>query len=293
MTVHNSTNRLNRPARPRSMQLGDLAINYVPDGYVQLRPRAWLPRSTDEDWDELVDHLDETGNLVASIGSLLVRLGDRALLIDAGLGPYKVPDEPGNPHAAGVGGALLDNLEAVGCPAGAIEAIAFTHLHIDHVGWAWSPAPGSSAPAFTSARYLVTEQEWARHDLIVEAGTSPEALDVMAGRVTTTVDGQEIFPGVRLRVAPGHTSGHATYEITSAGKRMIVFGDLMHTPVQVAHPEWTAASDLDRVESMRHRVALLDDLRRSDTIGFGVHFADVPFGRVEGDPGNLRWVPVD
>lgn len=293
MNDRTTTERLRRPARARTIELGELRISYVPDGMVQLTTRGWLPDSTDEDWQRLGAYLDPSGHLVASIGALLIQHGDRSLLIDAGFGPYSVPAEPGNPHGAGNGGAMLENLEAIGCSPDSIEAIAFTHLHIDHVGWAWTPAPGSTEPAFSSARYLITEQEWAHRDLIIEAGTSAEALEVLQSRMVLTHDGEEIFPGVRVVVAPGHTSGHAAYEITSGGRRMIAFGDLMHTAVQVAHPDWRAASDLDGDQSIEHRQDLLRQLSEPDTIGFGVHFADVPFGRVEAADGGITWVPVD
>lgn len=286
--------RLRRPAVSRTVRMGELLISYVPDGAVQLKPRRWLPESTADDWREHADYLDESENLVASIGGLLIRNGDRALLIDAGFGPYSVPAEDENPHGEGYGGALLDNLVELGCPASTIEAVAFTHLHIDHVGWAWTPAPGSSVPAFTSARYLITETELANFDLLVEAGTSREALDLLATRARAIHHDEEIFPGVRVQVTGGHTSGHAMYVIASGAQRMIAFGDVMHSPVQVAHPSWSAASDLDGSVSTDFRKRLIDELARPGTIGFGAHFADVPFGRVRrDDDGSTHWVPVD
>ncbi len=294
MTQDNAASeRLRRLARIRSVQLGELVISYVPDGSVQLTPRGWLPDTTDDDWLEHADHLDETGNLVGSIGGLLIQRGDRALLIDAGFGPYSAPAEPGNPYGAGSGGALLDSLAALGCPPDTIEAVAFTHLHVDHIGWAWTPAPGSPAPPFTSARYLVTEPEWAHLDLLVEAGTSRDALNTLAPHVRTVRDGEEIFPGVRVQITGGHTAGHAMYVLTSGKQRMIAFGDVMHSPVQVAHPTWSAANDHDRALSTHRRTRLVRELAQPDTIGFGIHFADVPFGRVHQDERGTRWVPVD
>jgi len=115
-------------------------VTYVPDGAVQLAPRAWLPASTEQTWTEHPEYLDDSGNLVASIGGLLVEHGDRALLVDAGFGPRSAPAEPGNPHGAIYGGALLDNLAELGRRPDEIEAVAITHLHLDHVGWAAHPA---------------------------------------------------------------------------------------------------------------------------------------------------------
>ncbi|SHG24467.1 MBL fold metallo-hydrolase [Streptoalloteichus hindustanus] len=285
--------RLRRPARRRTLRLGELRVSYVPDGAVQLVPRAWLPDTTDEVWAAHPEYLDETGNLVASLGGLLVEHGDRALLIDAGFGPQAVPAQPGNPHGAIHGGALLDNLAALGRSPRDVEAVAFTHLHLDHLGWAWHPAPGGGQPVLGHADYLVAEPEWSDRHLAEAHGTTPEMIAALAPRVRTVTDGEEIFPGVRVLLTPGHTAGHAAYVLTSGDRRLIAFGDLLHSPIQVAHPEWSAASDHDPAQAADHRRRLVAELAEPDTIGFGIHFADVPFGRVHHDGDRPSWQPLD
>ncbi|MEU7133687.1 MBL fold metallo-hydrolase [Streptomyces sp. NPDC046261] len=284
--------RLRRPSGIRSVRLGDVKVSYVPDGAVQLT-RGWLPDATDDIWAAHPEYLDDTGHLVASVGGLLVEHGDRALLIDAGFGPQAFPAEPGNAHGAIHGGALLDNLAALGRSPREVEAVAFTHLHIDHLGWAWHPAPGGDRPAFDHAAYLVAEPEWTERHLTEEHGTSPEIIAALAPRVRTVTDRQEIFPGVRVLLTPGHTAGHAAYVITGGGRRLIAFGDALHSPIQVDHPEWSAASDHDPRLSADFRRRLVAELAEPETIGFGIHFADVVFGRVCRDGDGPAWRPVD
>lgn len=279
--------RLRRPATTRSLSLGGTTVTYVPDGAVQLSPRGWLPDTTDEVWAAHPEYLDDDGYLVASIGGLLVTHGDRALLIDAGFGPRsaRLDDPIGTIH----GGALLDNLAALGQDPAAIEAVAFTHLHTDHLGWAWHPAPGGDAPAFTGAEYLFSTPEWTHRELAIPNGTGPEILETLRPRVRTVADGEEIFPGVRVLLTEGHTAGHTAYVITGADRRLIAFGDALHSPIQISHPEWWAAPDHDRTRSTAARRHLVAELSRPDTIGFGIHFADVVFGRVQ----QGTWLPVD
>lgn len=284
--------RLRRPSGIRSVRIGDLTVTHVPDGVVGLSPRGWLPGTTDEVWAAHPEYLDEKGELVAGIGGLLVEHGDRALLIDAGFGPLSVPARPGRPERAIRGGALLDNLAALGRDPARIEAVAFTHLHVDHIGWAWYPAPGTDAPAFTGAEYLVAEAEWAGRGLLEDEGTTREMTEAMAPRVRTVADGEEVFPGVRAVPTPGHTSGHTTYVVASGGERLIVIGDALHSSIQVEHPEWSAAPDVDPVLSARHRAALVAELAGPGTIGYGGHFADVVFGTVHADGGGHAWRPV-
>lgn len=259
------TNATTRPAGIRTIELGELKVSYVPDGVVQLPGLSWLPATTEEFWADRSEYLDEGGNLVASIGGLLVEHAERALLIDAGVGPVSIPAEPGNPHGAIRGGDLLDNLAKLGRGPDEIEAVALTHLHLDHTGWLLhDPRP------FRGAEVFMTAPEWA-------ADGNPE----LAAQVRTVAEGEEIFPGVRVGLALGHTPGHTAYVLSSGGRRLIAFGDALHSPVQVAHPELSAVSDHDPAEAVASRRRLIGELAAPDVLGFGIHFADVQFGRVD------------
>ncbi|MZD09315.1 MBL fold metallo-hydrolase [Streptomyces sp. SID5785] len=276
---------MRRPAGLRSLWLGDTKVSYVPDGAVQGRPGAWLPGTTDATWTVHPEYLDASGCLVASLGGLLVEHGDRALLIDTGFGPHSLPADPATPNGAMYGGALLDSLAALGRSPEQIEAVAFSHLHPDHTGWATQPGPDGDGTVFARADHLVTEPEWA-------ATAGEDGIAALAPRVRTVTDGQEIFPGVRVRITGGHTAGHAEFVISGGGTRLIAFGDSLHSPIQVDHPEWSCVYDHDPARSADHRRRLVAELAEPGTIGFGVHFADVVFGRVGQNGPGPAWSPL-
>ncbi len=279
--------RLRRPTGIRSLRLGDITLTYVPDGVAQLSPRGWLPTTTDEMWAAHPEYLDADGHLVASLGGLLVEHDGRALLIDAGFGPLSRSAQPGSPIAAISGGALVDNLARLGHTPAGLEAVAISHLHPDHIGWA-------AYPAFAGVRFLISEPEWTERHLAEEHGIPKETLATLEPGVVTVADGEEIFPGVRVQLVPGHTVGHTAYVITGGGRRLIAFGDALHTSAQVAHPEWSAVVDRDPEHAATSRRRLVEELTEPDTLGFGIHFADVPFGRVRRDAdGATDWEPVD
>ncbi|MEV0697483.1 MBL fold metallo-hydrolase [Saccharopolyspora sp. NPDC050389] len=281
----NDAQRWNAVAGIRSIDLGDLRVSYVPDGVVGLKPRGWFPETTEDDWREHAQHLDEAGQLVASIGGLLVERGSRAMLIDAGYGPTGSPDDPANPVIGAIHGRdLLDNLAELGREPDEIEAVAITHLHTDHIGWAHHGA-------FPKARVLLSEREWEHRDQHAPDVTE-EMLDRLGEQVETVHDGQEIFPGVRVRTTFGHTPGHASYAISSGSRRLIVMGDALHSAVQIENPTWPVWADVDRDAAIRSRQDLLRELREPDTLGFGIHFADVQFGRVTTESGTARWAPL-
>ncbi|MBR8640517.1 MBL fold metallo-hydrolase [Streptomyces tuirus] len=284
--------RLGRPGQLRSLHLGETTVTYVPDGAARLSPRGWLPVTTDDDWAEHSRFLDESGQLVDSIGGLLVERGGRALLIDAGLGQASSPAW-GGPIGAVDSGGLLDRLADVGRDPGTVETVAFTHLHPDHVGWAWRAAPDRDDAAFTTAEYRISAAEWEHRELMTGHGTPKDVLEKLEPRLRTLADGEEIFPGVVARVIGGHTAGHTAYVISDGGRRIIAFGDAFHTPAQISKPHWCAANDHDPEAGAQERRRLIQELTQPDTVGFGGHFADVVFGRVEMRGGEPVWQPVE
>ncbi|PZG05669.1 MBL fold metallo-hydrolase [Nonomuraea aridisoli] len=289
--MHAVDERLHRTSPIRSLRLGDATVTYVPDGEVRLKPYGWLPQSTELDWRDGAGYLADDGNLVASVGVLLVEHHGRTLMIDAGLGPVFRPDDPGNLMIGLVrGGELLDHLAELGRRPADVEAVAITHLHFDHVGWAVHPVPGGGA-AFPEAAYLVSAPEW-EHRRLSTIESHRVELDVMAPRVRTFGDGEEIFPGVRAMLTPGHTAGTTTYVIASGGLRLVVSGDVMHSPAQIRHPDWTTSADVDPVQAAASRRRVLEELLRADTLGCGGHFADVIFGRLTDTPAGLSWQPA-
>jgi glyoxylase-like metal-dependent hydrolase (beta-lactamase superfamily II) len=280
--------RLRRSSEIRSVSIGEITVTYLPDGLVQIKPRGLFPGTTPPDWADYQGHIDEAGYLTASSGALLIEKGSRAMLIDSGYGPMSVPANPANPVFGEIrGGGLLASLAEVGRKPGEIEAVTFGHLHMDHVGWAALPA---HANPFKDAACLVHKPEWRPGK--PAHGVTVDMLDSLAGRLTEVADGEEIFPGVRVVALPGHTPGHAGFRISSQGEELIAFGDVMHSPVQVYHPEWQVIGDPGPDEAVASRRRILDELAGTGKIGFGCHFADVVFGRVERSGAGPAWTPL-
>lgn len=276
------TARWASPSRNRSITIGDARISYVLDGAVQLDPR-WLGASVAQAPAPVLGHLDREGYLVGSVGALLIEHDGHRMLIDAGYGSHRVPAEV-TPDGLGrlEGGLLTESLHELGVTPDQIEAVAFTHLHDDHLGW---------APLFDQARYVVSEAEWAWW----RTWGDPAKAETLQARLDVDGSGREIIPGVSVFPTPGHTPGHTAYVLESGGERLIAFGDVMHSPIQFADPRWGSANDSDRAQAVASRHAVIGELSDDKTVGFGGHFADVVFGQVHDDPAGrrLRWHPVD
>lgn len=280
----------------RRWQLDDLTFTYVVDGAMWLAARTFLRDVPREYWDDHPDEIGPDGFVAMSTGGLLVESPQATVLIDAGMG--QVVDE--SPFGRTDCGEFLNTLARLGVQRDAIDVCALTHLHVDHAGWIFVPdGNGSRRPTFPRARYVVAEAEWAP----VQRGEHPvgtsdhESVLEPLGRhhnVVLIADGHEIAPGVRALSTPGHSAGHTSYIITSsAGNRLVAFGDTFHVPAQLAHPEWGSAPDAMPAAVPTARDRLLDELCRPDTFAFAIHFGDQPFGQVVREPGATRWRPVD
>jgi hypothetical protein len=69
----------------------------------------------------------------------------------------------------------------------------------------------------------------------------------------------------------------------------LVFGDVMHSPVQVTRLELNSCFEADPASSLKSRAMTLEYLQQPGVIGAGVHFADVIFGTTTGN----AWNPYD
>lgn len=287
----NTEGRLRRPASIRSLRVGELNLSYVPDGVVKMVPRSLFPATSDEMWARNGQYLDQSGWLSISAGGLLIEHGERAMLIDAGYGPFPDPVSMMEHGMASMyGGSLVESLAKLGRRPHEIETVAITHLHIEHLGWAAHPAPGDARPAFAHASYQLSHKEWEDRDTTF--GVTDEIADALAPQVRIVDDGDEIFPGVRAVALPGHTAGQMGYEVTSGDERLLAFADVMHSPVQVEHPDWAIVGEATAGESSKLRRKMLSQLADEGTIGFGIHFADVPFGKVWRAGDAFTWVPL-
>ena len=96
--------------------------------------------------------------------------------------------------------------------------------------------------------YLVSEAEWQYWNSETAGAVgapSKEQLEIMASNLTLFSEGPSPIPGVDLVATPGHTPGHSSFVISSAGKRVIVLGDSVHCPLELTVAELEWLTDVD------------------------------------------------
>jgi glyoxylase-like metal-dependent hydrolase (beta-lactamase superfamily II) len=278
----------------RRLTLDDTIFTYVVDGATTVSTEAFFPAIPVVHWATHPEALDFHRRVAMSTGGLLVERAGAKLMVDAGYGELSEDTALSTVDC----GEFLTVLSALGVDPGEIDILAFTHLHADHTGWAFTRAEdGYLSKTFPDARYVLSDLEWQPflagerpmgappHDTLVEP---------LAVVRTLIRDGQEVAPGVVAVVTPGHSAGHTSYIVTtSAGKRLVAFGDIFHTPIQITHPDWLSRPDIDSDRVLHARARIVDELSQANTFGFGIHFGDQPFGRVTRRPdGKAQWMPT-
>lgn len=202
-------------------------------------------------------------------------------VLDTGVGAYP-------PYRSWAPGTAITADEAfAGVPLDPTEVdlVVLSHLHADHAGGVWA----GDAPRFPTARHLLHEADAEffgdRHEPYA-AVTEIEALRDLDMLDTDPRD-REVAPGLRVVHTPGHTPGHRSTVLEAGDAAVLVTGDLLHVPIQAAHPDWPSSHDEDPATGAASRVAMLARAGSGSWAVAVPHFAR-PFGTV--GPGEWRSV---
>ncbi len=234
--------------------------------------------------------LDAQGQFSPNLGCFLVQLNGMNILIDAGIGPGP------NQYLGGLTGNLPARLAEIGVSEKNIDLVVFTHLHMDHIGWAGSP--GDSR--FPNAPYVAPERDAAffaqgapgmgEHHRAAYAATMAPL--IAAGRVDLLPDGAEIAPGIKYLATPGHTPGHQSVLINTGSMTLAVTGDVFHCPAQIEQPDWSHRADHDPALARKSRHEFLKRAVDENWILAAGHFrAQLQFGRAAPHGEGLRFIP--
>lgn len=286
------------PQRNETWRIGRSAVTSAVEQQFDGIPPAMFFPSASEQATKSIDWLgpDAVGN-DGSIGfcvrALLVRMPGLSAVVDPCVGSGRTRRLPfWNDQQF----PWLESLEAAGVAAADVDLVVHTHLHADHVGWGTHRREGSWIPTFPNARYVYVEQEvehwWAEAD-----GDAPEIFVdsiepiVTAGLAELVGPATPLDEGLRLISTPGHTPGHVSVEIQSAGEKAVITGDLVHHPVQLAYPDWSEVADSDADLARRTRRRFLQAQAGDNGLVLGTHFPGSPAGRVIADGEAWRFQP--
>jgi len=112
-------------------------------------------------------------------------------------------------------------------------------------------------------------------------------------QLTMAEDGREVAPGITMIASPGHTLGHMSLHIESAGEQLLVLADSSRRAyLNFAHPEWVGSVDMDPEATVATRKRLLDMAATDKMAVLGYHFPFPGVGNVVKEGAAYRFIPA-
>ncbi len=225
---------------------------------------------------------------------LMVQSANKKILVDSGCGSLFGESS----------GKLMSSLKDAGVAASDITDVVLTHAHPDHIG---GLLDANNNPVFANADIYLSRIEsefWLgptpdfskskMHNPDLQkmvTSVAKNSLAKLKAKIHLVEDGQSILGCIKLKLAPGHTPGHALIAISSNGEELVHTGDLVHSPVIVfAHPEWGFDGDFDFTMAANTRKNVLEDLAKSRKQVFSYHLPWPGLGHVRKKEQGYEWI---
>ena len=243
-----------------SFSIGRLKAHALEAGYLRLDGGAMFGIVPKVLWERKIP-ADQRNRIRLAMRCLLLEHPDGLVLIDSGLGnkeDAKFKDIFGVDNAGADGRTRLeDALKLVGHTPEDIRWVINTHLHFDHAGGnTWRDLMGEMRLTFPRAKYVVQRRELEFARRANERTRASYLAHNLDGIDFTLLDGeQEVVPGIRTLLTPGHTPGHQSILIESEGERLLYLADVVPTSAHLPLP-WTMGFDVEPLVTLETRRSL-------------------------------------
>jgi glyoxylase-like metal-dependent hydrolase (beta-lactamase superfamily II) len=270
---------------------GDLSIHRVIEQETTFLPALDLfPTlspdllAENRDWLRKAGALDDNDTLILCFQSYVVRTPHHTILIDSCIGNDK--SRPQRPiWNMKTDDTYMRGLKAAGFAVEDIDFVMCTHLHVDHVGWNTKLEGDRWVPTFPKARYIFGKTEYdywtEQHAKAAVPPFGDSVLPVVEAKRADIV-GNDFAVGDHLRIlpTPGHTPGHVAFAFGKAKDDAVFVGDMMHTPLQLRHPELSPRFDVDPSQAAVTRKDFLERYCDTETLCCTAHFPSPSTGKI-------------
>jgi glyoxylase-like metal-dependent hydrolase (beta-lactamase superfamily II) len=275
------------------LNLGDFELTAISDGIYHLDGGVFFGVVPKSMWERKV-RADEKNMVPSGLNSVLVRTGEKNVLIETGLGnklPARLVKNYGQPAK------LLDNLSAAGVSPEAIDIVINTHLHFDHCGWNTVRRGEKVVATFPNAQYYVQEGECQHarqqheRDAVTYLSDNYDPL-IATGQMQLIKGDQQIVPGISVRIFPGHTENMQAVIIESGGQTACYISDLIPTTAHI-DLTWVMAFDLCPQQTIDSRKRYYAQAIPQKWLTIFTHDPNVPWAYVEkAEAGRLLARPI-
>lgn len=235
---------------------------------------------------------DEENRIALACRALLLEIGDRRILLEAGIGAFFPPKLRARYGVLEEEHVLLRSLAKLGLGDEDITDIVLSHLHFDHAGGLLAAhAPGEALRLlFPRARFFVSSDAWARaqhphlRDRASFVRELPELLSASKRLHIVSGERHPLLPQMHFHLSDGHTPGLLLTEIrTDDPRRAVVFGSDLVPGTSWVHLPMTMGYDRFPELLVDEKARLLQDLAARGAWLFYTHDPEVVMSRISQD----------
>lgn len=254
------------------MQIGRYRISVHNHGFFRLDGGAMFGSVPKALWAREASPDDQNRILLAT-RSLIIEDGERKILVDVGCG-----DKWSEKNRA-----IFCIDEVAYTPVDGVTDVLLTHLHFDHAGGVSRNGSGGLEPCYPNARHYVAavNYENAQSPNVRErASYLAENVSILAQvNLTLTEDGQELWPGLTVHQANGHTHGLQWIKLSDGGLTVVYPADMCPTSKHLLVP-FVMGYDMCAERAMEEKRVLLQQAVAESWIVVFEHDPVLAAGRV-------------
>jgi len=289
-----------RPPNPfvYKFKIGEIEAFSISDGHMLFREGLnlmWPEADRPVMKDAMVFNRERLDALPLYVNIMGLKIGKEVALIDAGFG-----ERHPNPNF----GWMAEGLRQVGVTPDQVVAGFLSHSHSDHL----DGFVDRDKPAFPNAKIYLLQEEYdfwrgpnpdfskSKRDKKPLPGmvkTVCKNFDILKDQLVIVKDGQKLFhDAVEIIAAPGHTDGHACFEIRSGQESLVHISDVVHHHLLMfENVGWTVAMDHDPETAVKTRKKLFTRMAANKSRAFGFHLPWPGIGTVVPKGDQYAWVP--
>jgi glyoxylase-like metal-dependent hydrolase (beta-lactamase superfamily II) len=275
------------------MMLGDVEVTVLSDGTVGLPADKLLTNIKPHVLERALATSYLALPVETSVNGFLINTGSKLILIDTGAGPLFGPTL----------GKLLTNLLAAGYQPEQVDEVYLTHMHPDHLGGLMA----GDKLAFPNAIVRADQHDadfWLSQANLDKASADDKdffrgamaSLNpyIKAGKFKSFDGDADLGGGIKAIAARGHTAGHTIYLVESRGRKLMLWGDLIHVAaVQFPDPSVTIHFDTDSRKALAQRKKAFADAAEQGYLVGAAHLSFPGLGHVRPASNGYMWIPVN
>ncbi|MEW5806308.1 MAG: MBL fold metallo-hydrolase [Acidobacteriota bacterium] len=240
---------------------------------------------------------DEKNRIKMTSNCLFITDGRIKALVEAGLGARK--DSKFRDIYAVEGQSIDIKLAELGVDPEDIHVVILSHLHFDHCGGAVRIAGrknGEFIPTFPKAIHFIQKKE-------LDAAFNPNEKTrasyirhnfepLLKAKQVKRIDGDcEIYPGLSVFIADGHTEGMQCTLIEGSGKKLFFSADLFPLKAHINLP-YIMSYDLFPLKTLETKKKIIPKAIGEKWLMTFAHDADTPFAHLEEEEGKVKVRPA-